>query len=87
MGRVRGGQAPLVKEGQVSVNPWRHLLGGGVTGAGVTSSLQSGADKDVQMNTSEYKGYHTRVGEVALEQLDPVLLVDDHADREPGAAV
>ena len=48
MGRVRGGQAPLVKEGQVRVNPWRHLLGGGVTGAGVTSSLQSGADKDVQ---------------------------------------
>ena len=54
MGRVRGGQAPLEKEGQVRVNPWRHLLGGGVAGAWVTSSLQPGADKDtsVQVNIS-----------------------------------
>ena len=44
-GRVRGGQPPLAKEGQVRLNPWLHLRGGGVTGAGVTSSLQSGAEE------------------------------------------
>ena len=50
MGRVRGGQPPLVKEGQVRVNPGLHLRAGGVGGAGVTSSLHAGAEEKMSQN-------------------------------------
>ena len=43
MGRVRGGQAPLGKEGQVRLKPGPQRRGGGVGGAVVTSCRHSGA--------------------------------------------
>ena len=59
MGRVRGGQPPLLKEGQVRVNPGLHLRAGGVGGAGVTSSLHPGAEVKInQNNWSSFKLRH-----------------------------
>ena len=59
MGRVRGGQPPLVKEGQVRVNPGLHLRAGGVGGAGVTSSLHAGAEERKLFGQIMFKLMHS----------------------------
>ena len=54
-----------------------------MTGAGVTSSLQSGAEEitsQIVVINSFPVYIFTWVSEMALEQLDAVPLVDDHAD-------